>query len=80
MCLAVPMELTDVRTGGRGTARADGIVRDVDISLIDDPRTGEFVIVHAGFAIERLDRAEAEARIALFEDMARRVSTPEFAS
>jgi len=43
---------------------------DVDVSLIEDPQLGEFVIVHAGFAIQRLDEAEADERLALFEELA----------
>ena len=70
MCLAVPMELTDVSDEGTATAVLDGNRQTVDVSLIEDPAAGDFVIVHAGFAIEKLDRREADERLALFAEWA----------
>lgn len=70
MCLAVPMKLTELREEGTGVAELDGSRHDVDLSLIEDPRLGDFLIVHAGFAIEKLDRQEADERLALFEELA----------
>jgi len=71
MCLAVPMKIIQVSGDGWGTVDLDGARYDVNLSLVEEPRVGEYVIVHAGFAIEKLDDAEADARLALFEDMAR---------
>jgi len=70
MCLAVPMKLTAVREDGTGVADLDGVRHDVNLSLVSDPRVEEYVIVHAGFAIEKLDQAEADARLALFRELA----------
>ena len=70
MCLAVPMKLTELREEGTGVAELDGSRHDVDLSLIEDPRLGDFLIVHAGFAIEKLNRQEADERLALFEELA----------
>jgi len=70
MCLAVPMELTEVRPDGSGLAELDGVRHAVDLSLVADPQVGDFVIVHAGFAIEKLDRTEADARLELFRQLA----------
>jgi len=70
MCLAVPMQLIEIRDDDTGVAELDGSRRDVGLALIREPRIGDFVIVHAGFAIERLDRAEANDRIRLFEELA----------
>ncbi|MBN1770925.1 MAG: HypC/HybG/HupF family hydrogenase formation chaperone [Deltaproteobacteria bacterium] len=67
MCLAVPMQLTEVRDdGAAGVAEVEGARYDVNLSLIDDPRVGDYVIIHAGFAIERLDVNEANERLELF--------------
>jgi hydrogenase expression/formation protein HypC len=71
MCLAIPMKLVEVHTDGTGAADLDGVRHEVDLSLIQDPRPGTYVIVHAGFAIETLDEEEANARLALFEELAR---------
>ena len=71
MCLAIPMRLVEVLEVGRGVADLDGSRHDVDLSLIDHPSVGDYVIVHAGFAIEKLDRQEADERLALFDEWAR---------
>ena len=70
MCLAVPMQLTALRKDGTGIADLAGSRHEVDLSLIEGPRSGDYVIVHAGFAIEKLDEDEANARLALFEELA----------
>lgn len=70
MCLAVPMRLVFVRDEFLGTAELDGVSYDVNLSLVDEPVVGDFLIVHAGFAIEKLDQDEADARLALFSQMA----------
>lgn len=70
MCLAVPMKVITLQADGRGVADLDGARHEVDLSLIDNPRVGEFIVVHAGFAIERLDANEAEARLRLFDELA----------
>lgn len=70
MCLAIPMELTEIADNGMGKGSLDGSTHEVDLSLIEDPSKGDFVIVHAGFAIEKLDRDEADARLALFGELA----------
>lgn len=54
MCLAVPMKIIKVN-GDEGTVEIDGVKRSVNISLLENVNKGDYVIVHAGFAIERLD-------------------------
>ena len=70
MCLGIPMKLTSVPTAEFGTAELDGVSYEVNLSLIEDPKEGDFVIVHAGFAIERLDQQEADERLKLFREIA----------
>ncbi|MCC6159659.1 MAG: HypC/HybG/HupF family hydrogenase formation chaperone [Deltaproteobacteria bacterium] len=70
MCLAVPMRVIEIPNEGRGVVDLDGIRYEVDLSLTDDVHVGDYVIVHAGFAIEKLDAEEADARLVLFERMA----------
>ena len=53
MCLAVPMKLVELRDETRGIADLDGSRHEVDLSLIANPGLGDYVIVHAGFAIEK---------------------------
>ena len=69
MCLAVPMLLVRIRDDGRGVADLDGARYEVNLDLVEAPSVGDYVIVHAGFAIERLDEGEALARLALFDEL-----------
>jgi len=69
MCLAIPMEITEISPDGSGRVCADGACHQVQLSLIEDPQIGDYVIVHAGFAIEKLDVEEAETRIQLFREI-----------
>jgi hydrogenase expression/formation protein HypC len=64
------MKLIEVSAQGTGVADLDGTRTRVNLTLIEEPAVGDFVIVHAGYAIERLDVEEAEARLALFEEIA----------
>jgi len=65
------MELVELKPNGAGVAEVDGARYPVNLSLLDSPALGDYVIVHAGFAIQKLDRQEADARLALFEELAR---------
>lgn len=69
MCLGVPMELVELVDEERGVAELDGVRCEVSLPLIEEPKVGDYLIVHAGFAIERLDRDEADARIDLFRQL-----------
>lgn len=61
MCLAVPAEIKSVAEDGmEALALIGGIEKKVDVSLIEDPKPGDWVIVHVGFALNRIDAAEAE--------------------
>ncbi|MCK5328469.1 MAG: HypC/HybG/HupF family hydrogenase formation chaperone [Candidatus Latescibacteria bacterium] len=70
MCLAVPMRLVR-REGDFGVAEVGGIEREIGLQLVDEVAVGDFVIVHAGFAIQKLDEEAAQETLALFEEMAR---------
>jgi hydrogenase expression/formation protein HypC len=64
VCLALPMVLESVE-GDRGTAVLNGVRIPVGLALLEEPRVGDFVLVHAGFAIERLDPEAAEETLSL---------------
>ena len=70
MCLAIPMQLLYIDTDGRGTVECDGSRQTIDLSMIEAPVPGDFLIVHAGFAIEKLDAVEADSRLQLFAELA----------
>ena len=63
------MKIEALTDAGLATAVLDGSRYDVNCTLIEDARVGDYVIVHAGFAIEKLDETEADARLRLFESL-----------
>lgn len=63
MCLAVPSKIIEIN-GNTARVEVDGVVRDASIMLLDNARIGEYVIVHAGFAISKVDEAVALQTIA----------------
>lgn len=58
MCLAVPLKIISI-DGNTAMCEAIGLTREVRIDFIADPQPGQYVIVHAGFAIERLPEEQA---------------------
>lgn len=73
MCIAVPLEVVEVK-GTIAKARFGESSREVHLDLIDDVQIGDFILVHAGFAIEKLNREEAEKTLALFKEIADEIS------
>ena len=69
MCLAVPMRVAEVR-GDTALVEQEGVCREVRIDLLDDVLPGEFVLVHAGMAIERVRPEEAEETLRLIRMLA----------
>jgi hydrogenase expression/formation protein HypC len=62
MCLGIPGEVLSIEEGTLRTGRVafGGVVKDICLAYVPEARVGEYVIVHAGFAITRLDRQAAE--------------------
>ena len=73
MCLAVPLRINEIK-GNTAVCEAMGMTRDVRIDFIENPQVGDYVIVHAGFAIERLPEQQALEDIEAWEDVQRAVS------
>lgn len=59
MCLAVPMKIIKIEDD-IGTAELGGVKRRVSIALLEDVSIGDYVLIHAGFAIEKVKEEEAE--------------------
>jgi len=70
MCLATPMRIERIINNRRAVVSQGTVMVEVDTSLLPDPKVGEHVIVHAGYAIERLSLSEAQERLDLFRTMA----------
>lgn len=71
MCLGVPGKILDVELGDLRTGRVafGGIVRDVCLEYVPEAQVGDWVIVHVGFAISRIDETEAARTLAYLEEM-----------
>ena len=68
MCLAVPPKIVEI-DGLNGVGEVEGLRRRMRLDFIKEPRVGEYVIVHAGFAIERLGEEQAKADIAEWNEV-----------
>jgi len=76
MCLAVPVRVVELLPGEQATVDVGGVRSRVSLTLVDGVAAGDYVIVHAGFAITRLDVAEAEKSLALFAEIAAFLEAP----
>jgi len=68
MCLGIPMQIQKIN-GSVATAAVSGATRNIYLDVMDeDVKVGDYVIVHAGFAIHKIDEQEAKETLRLFED------------
>lgn len=58
MCLAIPSRIVEIKDG-LGTIDVDGVIRKVSLLLLEEPAIGDYVIVHAGFALHKIDEEAA---------------------
>ena len=63
MCLAMPVEVIELLPEQRARVSVDGVTREISLALVDDVAVGDFVLLHVGFAIGKLDRDEADATL-----------------
>jgi hydrogenase expression/formation protein HypC len=70
MCLALPARIVERLDGDQALVDLGGVRKPVSLALVDDAQVGDYVIVHVGFAIGRVDADEAERTLALFAEMA----------
>ena len=68
MCLAVPARITALLDNDMAKAEVGGIVKDVNLMLVDGVAIGDYVIIHVGFALSRLEPEEAAETLALFAE------------
>jgi len=71
MCLAIPGRILEMVDEPNRLAKVDvaGVRRTVNIGLLDDAGVGDFVLIHVGFALSKVDEAEAEATLSLLQGM-----------
>ena len=68
MCLAIPARIIKI-DDNMGTIDMEGTQREVSLLLLEDARIGDYVIVHAGFAIHKIDEAEAKESLKVLREL-----------
>lgn len=69
MCLAIPARIEELTTPGNAIVNLGGVRKEISLALVDDAVIGDYVIVHVGYALQKLDREEAERTLELFAEM-----------
>jgi len=69
MCLAIPAKVLEVKTDTAKVDFGNGTIKNVSVALLDKIRVGQYVIVHAGFAIQVMDESEAKKTLDLWQEM-----------
>lgn len=68
MCLAIPAQVSELHEGNMATVSILGVTRDISIDLTPQAQVGDYVLVHAGFAIEVVDEQFAQETLDLIKD------------
>jgi hydrogenase expression/formation protein HypC len=68
MCLAIPGRITAIE-GSVGRVEISGVVREADLTLLPDAKVGDYVLLHAGFAIQKYDEEEAKETLRLLKEL-----------
>ncbi|HRP74027.1 MAG TPA: HypC/HybG/HupF family hydrogenase formation chaperone [Rhodocyclaceae bacterium] len=68
MCLALPARIVEMLDGTQCRVDLGGVRKEISLALVDDVTVGDYVIVHVGYALSRLDPEEAERTLALFAE------------
>ena len=69
MCLAIPMRLVEM-DGWKGLMELDGVRREVSLALFPDVEVGDYLLIHAGYAIGKVDEREAQITLQLLKEIA----------
>ena len=71
MCLAVPAQIMVItQNQANATVQLSGVLVEVSLALVEDVVVGDYVLIHVGFALQKIDQEEAEATLALFAEVA----------
>jgi hydrogenase expression/formation protein HypC len=70
MCLAIPARVIQVNEQSLGFVELGGVVREASFMLLPDAQVGDYVLLHAGYALQKVDEAEAEETLRLLGELA----------
>ncbi|MDD2741723.1 MAG: HypC/HybG/HupF family hydrogenase formation chaperone [Rhodocyclaceae bacterium] len=69
MCLAIPAQVVELRDGDNAVVDLAGVRKEISLSLVENVALGDYVIVHVGYALNKLDPDEAAKTLALFAEL-----------
>lgn len=67
MCLALPARIVERLQGDEAVVELGGVRKNISLALVPDAAPGDYIIVHVGYALSKLDPVEAERTLALFD-------------
>lgn len=70
MCLAIPAEIVALHPGERALVSLDGVTKEISVALLDGVAVGDYVVVHVGHALARIDPEEARRTLDLLAEAA----------
>ena len=69
MCLAIPVKVVELGAGDTAIVDLGGVRKEISLALLADGQVGDYVILHVGYALSKLDPEEAERTLALFAEL-----------
>jgi hydrogenase expression/formation protein HypC len=69
MCLAIPAQVVEISDGDNAVVNLGGVKKEISLALVEGVGVGDYVIVHVGYALNKLDPEEAAKTLALFAEM-----------
>lgn len=69
MCLALPVKVVQVGAGDTAIVDLGGVKKEISLALLDGVKVGDYVILHVGYALSKLDPEEAAKTLALFAEL-----------
>jgi hydrogenase expression/formation protein HypC len=69
MCLAMPARVVQLIDDDRAVIELGGVQKTISTLLVDDVKIGDYVIIHVGYALSKLDELEAQKTLRLFQDV-----------
>ena len=70
MCLAIPAQVIELLPDNTARVSLDGVTKVISLALVDDVAVGDYVVLHVGYALTRLDADEAARTLALLDEIA----------
>lgn len=69
MCLAIPAKVIEMREGDNAIISVEGVKKEISLALVADVKIGDFVLVHVGYALNKISPEEAEKTLKLMAEI-----------